>query len=332
MALASPDTGDQPGPAREFFATCAKGLEDLLATELRACGAVQVQETRAGVSFAGSLETGLRVCLWSRLASRILLPIGTFPAATPEELYAGTRLLPWPEHLTPDLTLAVSCQVTESEISHSHFAALTVKDAIVDLFRDQAGMRPSVAVLRPDLQINVHLRRNQAVVSIDLAGESLHRRGYRQDGLEAPLKENLAAAVLLRAGWPAIAEAGGPLLDPMCGSGTLVIEAALMAADIAPGLERAYFGFQGWQQFEAQTWEGLLAEARQRRADGLAHLPVLVGYDAGVSSIKAAWANAGRIGLQDRVHFERRELAAAGRFPGRQPRPGLVVVNPPYGE
>ena len=193
-------------------------------------------------------------------------------------------------------------------------------------------MRPSVAVLRPDLQINVHLRRNQAVVSIDLAGESLHRRGYRQDGLEAPLKENLAAAVLLRAGWPAIAEAGGPLLDPMCGSGTLVIEAALMAADIAPGLERAYFGFQGWQQFEAQTWEGLLAEARQRRADGLAHLPVLVGYDAGVSSIKAAWANAGRIGLQDRVHFERRELAAAGRFPGRQPRPGLVVVNPPYGE
>lgn len=314
-----------------FFATTPKGLEQLLAEELSSLGAATVTETRAGVAFTGSLETAYRACLWSRLASRILLPLATFGASSPEELYDGVRALDWAAQMTATGTLAVDCNLSQSKVTHSHYAALKVKDAVVDQFRDLCGERPGVDTECPDLRINLYLHRDEATISVDFSGTSLHRRGYREDGALAPLKENLAAAILLRAGWPQIAAEGGALVDPMCGSGTLPLEAALMAADCAPGLTRPYYGFLGWGGHDPVLWETLLEQARQRRAAGLARLPQIVGYDADPRAIKAAWANAARAGLQERVHFERRELAALSGPPSRAAS-GLLVVNPPYGE
>lgn len=314
-----------------FFATAPKGLEQLLAEELTSLGAVTTTETRAGVAFTGSLETAYRVCLWSRLASRVLLPLASFGAASPEELYDGVRALDWAEQMTATGSLAVDCNLSQSKVTHSHYAALKVKDAIVDQFRDLCGQRPGVDTEQPDLRINLYLHRDEATLSLDFSGTSLHRRGYREDGALAPLKENLAAAILLRAGWPQIAAAGGALVDPMCGSGTLPLEAALMAADCAPGLTRSYYGFFGWRGHDPELWQRLLEQARQRRSAGLAQLPPIVGYDADPRAIKAAWANAARAGLQEKVHFERRELAALSGPPTRGAS-GLLVVNPPYGE
>ncbi|MFA7097334.1 MAG: THUMP domain-containing protein, partial [Gammaproteobacteria bacterium] len=190
-----------------FFATAPKGIEPLLADELRGLGASAVKETRAGVTFQGPLAVAYRACLWSRTANRILLPLARFRADTPEALYAGVRAIDWAEHMVPDGTLAVDFSTVQSRIGHSHFGAQKVKDAVVDEFRDLCGVRPSVALECPDIRINVYLRRDEATVSLDLSGESLHRRGYREEGGAAPLKENLAAAILLRAGWPAIAQA-----------------------------------------------------------------------------------------------------------------------------
>lgn len=315
-----------------FFATVPRRMEHLLVEELRRLGAVEPRESRSGVYFAGGLETALRACLWSRLASRVLLPLAEFLAETPEQLYAGAAAIAWEEHLAAEGTLAVDCTLTASRLNHSHYAALKVKDAVVDRFRNRCGIRPSVAVERPDLRINVHVHRDVATLSIDLSGESLHRRGYREEGGAAPLKENLAAAILFKSGWPETAQNNGVLVDPMCGSGTLPIEAALMAADIAPGLLRRYFGFSGWRGHDPRLWQQLIAEAETRRLAGLERLPLIVGYDANPGAIRAAWSNLERAGLPGRIHFERRDVGelvppATGAGKG-----GLLVVNPPYGE
>lgn len=315
-----------------FFATVPRRMEHLLVEELRRLGAVEIQEGRSGVYFAGGLETALRVCLWSRLASRVLLPLAEFSAPTPEQLYVGAAAIAWEEHLAPEGTLAVDCTLTASRLSHSHYAALKVKDAIVDRFRNRFGIRPSVAVERPDLRINVHVHRDVATISLDLSGESLHRRGYREEGGAAPLKENLAAAILLKAGWLETAQKNGVLVDPMCGSGTLPIEAALMAADIAPGLLRPYYGFSGWLGLDPRLWRQLVTEAERRRLAGLARIPLIVGYDANPAAIRAAWANLERAGLAGRVHFERRDVNELSPPSAGGERGGLVVVNPPYGE
>ena len=201
------------------------------------------------------------------------MTVSVVPAADAAALYAGVHDLPWEQHLGADGTLAVDFTGTSEQITHTLFGAQKVKDAVVDRFRERDGRRPSVDLRNPDLRINVHLAGAEARVSLDLSGESLHKRGYRDESVEAPLKENLAAAVLIRAGWPAIAAAGGPLLDPMCGSGTIAIEAALIAGDIAPGLLRASFGFLRWPRHDAALWERLLAEARARREAGLRRLP-----------------------------------------------------------
>lgn len=329
-----------------FFAPCPKGLESLLADELRALGdahgrasaaggrtpiaaASDVRETRAGVAFSGDLALGYRACLWSRLASRVLLTIARFPVDCAEALYAGVQTIDWRQHLRADGTLAVDCAGSAPGVTHTNFGALKAKDAIVDQLRAQTGERPTVEPDRPDLRVNIYLHRAEATVSIDLSGESLHRRGYRTEAGEAPLKENLAAAILLRAEWPGIGQQGGALIDLMCGSGTLLIEGALMAADSAPGFTRDYFGFLYWLGHDAAAWETLLAEARERREAGMARLPVIHGYDRDARAIRTARANAERAGLGAHIHFERRELAQCA--PEAAPT-GLVVVNPPYGE
>jgi 23S rRNA (guanine2445-N2)-methyltransferase / 23S rRNA (guanine2069-N7)-methyltransferase len=315
-----------------FFATAPKGVESLLADELRQLGALEVAETRAGVAFQGSLRTAYRVCLWSRLASRVLMPLAEFPATDPDQLYAAVAALPWEEHMTAGGSLVVDAQVRRSAINHSRFAALRIKDAVVDRFRERFDQRPSIDLERPDIRLNLHLDRDQATLSIDLSGDSLHRRGYRTEGVLAPLKENLAAAVLLRAGWPQVAARGGALIDPMCGSGTLVIEAALMAADCAPGLTRPYWGFRGWLQHQPAVWDELLEEARQRREAGLQHLPVMLGYDRDRQAIRAAGENARMAGFEQFLHFELGELNDLSEVPGTSETGGLLVTNPPYGE
>ena len=314
----------------KLFATCPKGLELLLADELRALGATTAAEKFAGVEFTGDLAVAYKACLWSRLANRILLRLARFPANTPEELYRGVQTIKWHEHLDEHGTLAVNFVSSQSVINHTLFGAQKVKDAIVDQFRDKFDVRPSVAKDQPQLSVNVYLHRDEATVSIDLSGESLHKRGFRLGTGAAPLKENLAAAILIRAGWPAIAKKGGMLLDPMCGSGTLLLEGAMMAADIAPGLAREYFGFIDWKHHQPRLWQKLVAEATSRREQGLASMPPVIGYDADPAAIKVAFENIERAELRGKIHVEKRELDVFAVKPDAPV--GLVVVNPPYGE
>jgi 23S rRNA (guanine2445-N2)-methyltransferase / 23S rRNA (guanine2069-N7)-methyltransferase len=239
--------------------------------------------------------------------------------------------LAWEDHLAPGGTLAVDAVGRGAGIHHTHYAAQRVKDAIVDRFRARTGRRPSVSLARPDLRVHLRLEERRATVSIDLSGEALHRRGYRVAPVEAPVKENLAAGVLLRAGWPAVAARGGGLVDPMCGSGTLPIEAALLAGDVAPGLGRGYWGFLGWQGHDPGAWAALLAEARARARAGLARLPTVAGYDLDAGAVAAARDNARAAGLAGRLRLERRPVAELAP-PAPDAPPGLVVVNPPYGE
>ncbi len=313
-----------------LFATAPKGMVQLLQTELQQLGGLELREQPAGVEFSGDLQTAYRVCLWSRCANRVLLPLNSFQADSPETLYQGVQSIDWPEHFNHHNTLAIDFVSRHSNIQHSQFGAQKVKDAIVDQFRESTGERPSVDVQNPDIRINVFLQRDQATLYLDLSGDSLHRRGYRQSGGAAPLKENLAAAILLRAEWPRIAAEGGALIDPMCGSGTLLIEAAMIAADIAPGLLRQRFGFSAWRQHDSAMWQALQNEAIQRQAQGLDQLPPIFGYDTHPKAIEFAQANVTAAGLDDHVRIARRDLAQLQR-PTHQDN-GLVVVNPPYGE
>lgn len=316
-----------------LYVTAPAGTADLAAEELAACGLEQLVVERGGVAAVGTLEQAYRACLWSRVGNRVLLELARFAAATPEALYEGARGVEWSEHLAADGTLAVDCTSTRSAITHTQFAALKVKDAIVDVFRERTGGRPSVDVAAPDVRINVHLDRDVATLALDLSGESLHRRGYRGAQGAAPLKENLAAAVLLRAGWAKLAaeEGGIGFVDPMCGAGSLAIEAALIAGDVAPGLLHNVFGFLRWLGHDEQTWQRLLEEAAARRAAARARAERIAfrAYDRDAAAVRATLENAARAGLAKLIHAERRELAALPAAPA--PR-GLLAVNPPYGE
>ena len=219
-----------------LFASTPKGVEPILAEELQHMGAASCRSTAGGVSFSGTLATALRACLWSRAASRIHLTLGQFSVEKTGDIYSAVRSIPWEDHMAAAASVAVDFSGTGSGISNTMYGAQLVKDALVDRMRDRRGKRPSVNTERPDMLVNCHLGRNELEVRIDLSGGGLHLRGYRKETGEAPLRENLAAALLLKAGWPEIAAGGGAFLDPLCGSGTLVIEAALIAADIAPGL------------------------------------------------------------------------------------------------
>lgn len=313
----------------DFFATASAGFEPLLAAELAEFGAVHLKPARGGLRFQGTLQVAYRACLWSRTASRILLPLAELPVADSQALYAGVLELPWEEHLAPEGTLSVEFSGSCPGIDHSHYGALRVKDAIVDRFRARCGQRPDVNRRQPDLRIHVQWRDGQATVSLDLSGDSLHRRGYREAPVAAPLKETLAAALLLKSGWPEIAAAGGPLLDPLCGSGTLAIEAAWIAGDRAPGLSREHWGFSGWLGHIPALWSRLLAEARERWAAGQSRIPLILASDHDPKAVRAALINAGQAGVADGLRIERREWMSVEPPPGP---PGLLIVNPPYGE
>jgi 23S rRNA (guanine2445-N2)-methyltransferase / 23S rRNA (guanine2069-N7)-methyltransferase len=311
-----------------LFVTCAKGVEPLLAAELGQLGAVETKEKQGGVAAKADQRSAYRICLWSRLASRVLMPLSTFPASDPDALYAAAKLVDWPELFDVHSTFAIEVAGHSPHLTHTQYAGLKVKDAIADRFRDAVGSRPDVDTANPDIRIHLHLDRENATLSLDLAGESLHKRGYRTRGMEAPLKENLAAAILIRAGWPAIAAQGGPFLDPMCGSGTLVLEAALMAADVAPGLQRRGYGFEAWLEHRPKVWQEVMAEAQARRDQGLPKLPPLIGQDIDPRAFAAAKQNAERAGFGEAITWKRCDLTQTEAPAGQ----GLVATNPPYGE
>jgi 23S rRNA (guanine2445-N2)-methyltransferase / 23S rRNA (guanine2069-N7)-methyltransferase len=316
-----------------WFAACPKGLESLLAAELAALGATSVRETVAGVHFEAPLAVAYRACLWSRLANRILRPLARLDARDGDQLYDGLRSIDWSELFAPDQSFAVDFSGQNRDIRNTQFGAQRSKDAIVDWFREHVGQRPRVERQHPDVRLNIRLLREQAQVSIDYGGGSLHQRGYRTGAGAAPLKENLAAAILLRADWPGMAARGGALIDPMCGSGTLLLEGAMMAADIAPGLWRRRFGFEALHEFNPRQWQALRADAEGRAERGrAAQLPEIRGYDADHRVIQRARENIARAGLAKAVRVSCKPLADLTR-PTHKPLPlGLLVCNPPYGE
>jgi putative N6-adenine-specific DNA methylase len=307
-----------------FFATCAKGTEGALRRELVALKVARVRGDRGGVSFEGKLEVGMRACLYLRTAMRVLVELGRFEAPTQDALYEGVKAIPWEDWLDTRTTLAVEANVTSSVITHSGYAALKVKDAVVDRLREKLGARPDVDPKDPDFNIVLHLARGEATISLDLAGEPLHKRGLRLVTTVAPLKETLAAAVLSLGG----ADPELPFVDPMAGSGTLAIEHALRARRIPPGLGRA-FGFQRWPAYRGgpqSTWDRMKEAAR---AEILPRAPApIIARDLHPKALAALHQNVGVAGLGGDIVIEAgdaRDLTP--RFPQ-----GMIVSNPPYGE
>ncbi len=311
-----------------FFATAAKGTEPLVANELAAISAQNIRPIVGGVHFEGGWETLYRANLWLRTANRVLMPVAAFPCPTPAALYENARNVRWREWMTLDDTFAVDCNCRDSQISHSHYAALKVKDALVDEFRDRTGRRPNVDRQRPAVQINAHIAKDRCTLSLDASGDRLHRRGYRRQALDAPLRETLAAAIVELVAW----DNEGMFIDPMCGSGTIVIEAALKAMNYAPGLLRCAdsgrrgFGFQRWRPFDRKLWGQLVDEARGAIREKLPGR--LLGYDISRPAVRLASENAKLAGLERGIRFMRGD---ALKLSPRGHR-GVIVSNLPYGE
>jgi 23S rRNA (guanine2445-N2)-methyltransferase / 23S rRNA (guanine2069-N7)-methyltransferase len=310
-------------------ATCPLGTERVLAEELASAGLPDVVAAEGAVTFGGGLDAAYRACLWSRVASRVLWPVARFEAPDADALYEGAMAVAWEDHLAPEGTFAVRCAGRHPELTDLRYAALKTKDAIADRLRGVRGRRPNVDRRQPDVQVHVHFDGARATASIDLSGEPLHRRGYRPRHAPAPLKETLAAAILHLAGWPGAARREAALVDPLCGSGTLLVEAVGMARDLAPGLGRARFGFEGWPGHEPDRWRRCVDEARERARRGAALEVRVFGRDADGAALEAARESLQGAGAGGVVSLERGELADA------QPpvaEPGVVVTNPPYGE
>jgi putative N6-adenine-specific DNA methylase len=306
-----------------YFATCARGLEGVLAGELRALGARAVEPGRGGASFEGDTALLYRACLWLRTAVRVLRPVSEFDCTNPEQLYDAVRAIAWHDLMTADHTLAVDCNVRDSGITHSQYAARRVKDAICDQFRDRTGRRPSVDTERPMIGLNLHISKNRAVLSLDASWDSLHKRGYRPIQTIAPLNEALAAGLLLHTGWNGTA----PLADPLCGSGTFCVEGAWLALNRPPGLTRKWFAFQGWSDFDRELWNAVRDDAR---AGVKKELPApIAGSDVHRGALDLARQNAKAAGVGHLVKLDVCDVRAA-RPPSAEP--GVMIVNPPYGE
>ncbi len=309
-------------PATRLFATAARGTEGALRDELRELGFRSVRAERGGVHFAGELSEGARACLELRTAMRVLYRLETFPATEGNALYEGTKAIDWSPYLTAQHTLAVRAVCRDSRITHSQFVAQKTKDAVVDQLRERWGERPSVDRADPDLALFVHLVRDVATVYLDLSGESLHRRGYRAQAMEAPLKESLAAAILRLSGW----DRQRPLLDPMCGSGTIPIEAVLWARRIAPGLLRERFGLERWACHDEGARRGMADLREAAFARILPDCPPIFGSDLDPAAIAVAAENARVAGVK--VIWSKKSVTEITPLSP----PGMVVTNPPYGE
>ena len=304
---------------------CPRGCEEVLAEEVRGLD-VEVGDVRpTTVHASGTLGDGYRLCLGSRVASRVLLPLAEIDADDDQALYDALRAIPWWEHFDASTSFAIGSSQSPKSHFPAHFWVQRAKDAIVDGFRDHLGERPSVDKREPGIRFHLHIGERRHELALDFSGEALHRRGYRRSGGKAPLKENLAAAILYLAGWPRASRQGLPLLDPTCGSGTFLVEAALMATDCAPGLLRESFGFERWLQHDAKSFDAERANARAaRKAESRA--PIF-GFDASKSALADARENLRAAGVEDYVSLAQEELTAV-TAPSAE---GLLVCNPPYG-
>lgn len=322
-----------PAALIQLFITCPRGIETMLLDEVRSLGAVECKETIGGVHAKADVAGAYRLCLWSRLASRVLMPLSKFPLDGVDSLYAAAHDIHWPDLFDVDKSFLIEVAGRSNTVTHTHYAALKVKDAIADRFRAVSGKRPDVDSENPDIRIHLHLdgrtSGDQAQLSLDLSGSALHRRGWRARQVEAPLKENLAAALLIRSGWPAIAARGGSLLDLFTGSGTFVVEAGWIAGDHAPGLMREDWGFTHWNAHQPQVWAALREEALARAEAGFRNIPPLAGIDNDPRAISIARDNGKRAGLTGKVDFTVNEATLARPLGNGT---GLLIGNPPYGE
>ncbi|MEQ9236148.1 THUMP domain-containing class I SAM-dependent RNA methyltransferase [Coleofasciculus sp. E2-BRE-01] len=305
-----------------YFATVARGLEPIAAQELERLGAQEVHPDFTGVHFQGDTALMYRVNLWARTIFRVLVVLAEFPCANAKQLYQGVQTIPWAQYLKPQHTLAVNATGKTKQLNHSHFTALQVKNAIVDQQRNQFGKRSSVNIEKPDLLVNVHIHQNRCILSLDSSGTSLHRRGYRSAMGLAPLKETLAAALLELAEW----HPNLPLLDPMCGSGTLPLEASLISLNIAPGLFREQFGFERWLDFDPTLWQQLLNQAKACQHQELG--APITGCDRDADILNQARSNAQHCGILDQITFIQQDLSQLEPPADR----GIIICNPPYGE
>lgn len=304
-----------------YLAKTISGLEAILASELTSFGCNDVKVLNRAVSFTGSIKTMYHANLWSRTALRILEPVSQFKVRTNEDLYNCVYDFPWESLINEDQTLAVDAFISNSIFNNSQFVSQKVKDAVVDRFRKKSGKRPSVNIESPDLRINVHIATENCTLSLDTSGESLHKRGYKVISGQAPLSEVLAAGLLLLSGW----DKKSILIDPMCGSGTILTEAALMAENIAPGLYRKNFGFMNWKNFDRQLWEHLFKDAKASIQKSRAKI---FGYDISRRAINSAEINIRETGIQEKI-----QLACTSIEKLVPPmKPGTLIFNPPYGE
>ncbi len=312
-----------------LFITCAKGVEDLLQRECEQQGITDPVAQTGGVTCKASLQQAYAICLWSRVGSRVLLKFAQFAVSDYDELYRRIGDIDWSQHMDARNTLAIDCFSNDAALNNSHFAMLKIKDAIVDQLRQADGLRPDIVKQQPDIRINVYIHQGEAIVYLDLSGEALHRRGYRQSTGSAPLRETLAAAMLYRAKWPQLAEQGKPLVDCMCGSGTLLIEAAMIAAKQPPAWRRDNFGFSAWKQHDENAWQSCLqaAKAGIKPHDAL---PSICGYDISDRALQLATQHVAAAGFADCISLQRADCTQA--LPALPETPGLLITNPPYGK
>ena len=304
----------------KLIAKTFQGLEEVLAGELNSLGAANVTPGRRMVSFTGNQEMMYRANFALRTAVRILKPIATFTARTADEVYDAVKGLPWDEHLDPDTSFAVDSVVYSEEFRHSKFVAYKVKDAIVDYFRERTGKRPNISVTNPDIRLNMHIAETECTLSLDSSGESLHKRGYRMASGESPINEVLAAGLILMTGWKGECD----LIDPMCGSGTIAIEAALIARNIAPGVFHKHYAFENWKDFDRELFDTIYNDDSQERP--FEHH--IYAYDIDKNAVAIAQQNVKSAGVSDEVTVEAQPIQ---QF--KQPdEKAIMITNPPYGE
>jgi putative N6-adenine-specific DNA methylase len=306
-------------PSNEFFATAPRGLEDLLAKEVRSLGGADAAAVPGGVAFSGGRDLCYRANLWSRIASRVLWRVHSFHYRNEDDIYAATKALDWPRLFAVERTLRVNLTAQKSPLKSLEFATLRIKDAVCDRFRDRFGKRPSVERATPEVRIHVFLEKEKATLYLDTSGEPLFKRGWRAEQGEAPLRENLAAGIVMLTGW----QPGEPLLDPMCGGATLLVEAAAMARGRAPGARRS-FGFEKLSDFDSRLWEKLRQEKPQTVAPELR----LFGSDSDPKALDAARRNLAAAGVERWVALERADVLERAAPASA----GVMVANPPYGE
>lgn len=306
---------------QHFFAPCPRNLEPLLGSELRAAGATDVDRKSGGVAFRGGWQVCYRANLASRIATRILWRVARAPYRNEQDLYRLATAQPWPDWFGPQSSLRVAVSAIGSPLRSLDYVTLLTKDAVCDRFRRDTGARPDIDTRTPQIRVHVFLDRDEASLYLDTSGDALYKRGYRQAWVEAPLKENLAAGILMRTGWKPREEV---LLDPMCGSGTLLIEAAQMALDIAPGLGRS-FALEHLRFFDAALWRSAREEARARRRplEGLA----IHGSDVDAGALARARENLTAAGLDQAVELRKADVLGLAA-PASS---GVLVANPPYG-